>query len=98
MSGMMTQACIVNEHDELFATIRSGKRIERTESASKSTMASLMGFMEIYSEQFLEWDEALKPDKWMYPHRFSPLRMDITRFRFPARPKFCKNSQEPVVV
>ncbi len=56
------------EHDELFAAIRSGNRIDDTEYGAKSTMASVMGFMATYSGQFLEWDEALQSDKRMYPH------------------------------
>ncbi|CAN5405700.1 hypothetical protein BH23BAC3_BH23BAC3_25170 [soil metagenome] len=31
-------------------------------------MASIMGFMATYSGQLLEWNQALKSNKRMYPH------------------------------
>ncbi len=56
------------EHDELFAALRKGDIIDNTDFGAKSTMTAIMGYMATYSGQFLEWDQALKSNRRMYPH------------------------------
>jgi len=51
------------EHDELFASIRSGEVISDTENAAKSNLAAIMGRMATYSGQVISWDDAMKSEK-----------------------------------
>lgn len=50
------------EHNELFASIRSGNVISNTENGAKSTMTAIMGRMATYSGQVIQWDEAMNSD------------------------------------
>ncbi len=50
------------EHNELFASIRSGNVISNTEYGAKSTMTAIMGRMATYSGQVIQWDEAMNSD------------------------------------
>jgi len=51
------------EHDELFAAIRSGNRIDDTEIGAKSTLSAIMGRMATYSGQVISWDDAMNSDE-----------------------------------
>lgn len=57
------------EHDELFASIRSGKPMNDGIRMAQSTMMSIMGRMAAYTGKTLTWDDALNsklvlgPDK-----------------------------------
>ena len=47
------------EHDELFASIRSGKPINDGVRMTHSTLAGIMGRMAAYTGQEITWDMAL---------------------------------------
>ena len=47
------------EHDELFASIRSGKPINNGEYMAKSTLLAIMGRMAAYTGQEITWEMAL---------------------------------------
>jgi predicted dehydrogenase len=57
------------EHDEMFAAIRAGKRIDNGDYMCNSTMMALMGRMAAYTGREVTWDQAwtskevLVPDK-----------------------------------
>lgn len=55
------------EHDELFASIRSGKPINDTEWGTMSSMASILGRMAAHSGKVIEWDEAFNSDLELVP-------------------------------
>jgi myo-inositol 2-dehydrogenase / D-chiro-inositol 1-dehydrogenase len=55
------------EHDELFASIRSGNVISDTEIGAKSTMTAIMGRMATYSGQVIHWDEAMNSNIELVP-------------------------------
>jgi predicted dehydrogenase len=47
------------EHDELFAAIRSGSPINNGDYMCRSTMMAIMGRMSAYTGQAITWDQAL---------------------------------------
>lgn len=51
------------EHNELFASIRSGGAINDTEYGAKSTMTAIMGRMATYTGQVISWDEAMESEQ-----------------------------------
>ena len=46
------------EHNDLFAAIRSGQPYNEMESAAHSTMTAILGRMATYSGKLIEWDKA----------------------------------------
>ncbi|MDX1636933.1 MAG: Gfo/Idh/MocA family oxidoreductase [Balneolaceae bacterium] len=58
------------EHNELFAAIRNGDRINNTEYGAKSTLTALMGRMATYSGDVISWEDALNSDKSEMPEEF----------------------------
>lgn len=55
------------EHNELFASIRSGGHIDDTDYAAKTTLTAIMGRMASYSGQMITWDEAFNSDAQLMP-------------------------------
>jgi myo-inositol 2-dehydrogenase/D-chiro-inositol 1-dehydrogenase len=55
------------EHDELFASIRSGGEINNAQYGAESTMTAIMGRMATYSGKVVKWDEALNSDLMVVP-------------------------------
>lgn len=47
------------EHNELFASIRSGKPINNGEYMTKSTLMAIMGRMSAYTGKIVTWEQAL---------------------------------------
>ena len=47
------------EHDELFASIRSGKAIDNSEYMSKTTLLGMMGRMASYTGQAVTWEQVM---------------------------------------
>ena len=47
------------EHDELFASIRSGEVISDTEFGAKATLTAIMGRMATYTGQVISWEDAM---------------------------------------
>jgi myo-inositol 2-dehydrogenase/D-chiro-inositol 1-dehydrogenase len=60
------------EHDELFASIRSGGAMNQGQSMAYSTLAALMGRMSAYTGKKITWEQALNseerltPDNWEF--------------------------------
>ncbi len=63
-----------NEHDELFAAIRSGKPINNGEWMAKSTLMAIMGRMATYTGQKITWDMAMNSKEDLTPpsYEFGP--------------------------
>jgi predicted dehydrogenase len=55
------------EHHDLFADLRAGKRPNEGEYGAHSTMTSIMGRMCTYSGQELTWDQAINSDVVISP-------------------------------
>jgi myo-inositol 2-dehydrogenase/D-chiro-inositol 1-dehydrogenase len=59
------------EHDELFASIRSGKPINDGEWMAQSTMLAIMGRMAAYTGQLITWEEAMNSQENLMPERLA---------------------------
>jgi myo-inositol 2-dehydrogenase/D-chiro-inositol 1-dehydrogenase len=77
-----------NEHNELIASIRSGKPINNGDYMTKSTLMAIMGRMATYTGQVITWDMAMNSEEDLKPPRleFGPLpvppvaRPGVTKF------------------
>jgi len=59
------------EHNELFASIRSGKLINDGEFMAHSTLTAIMGRMAAYTGKRITWDEALNSTEKLGPDTYS---------------------------
>ena len=59
------------EHDELFASIRSGKPINNGEYMAKSTLMAIMGRMAAYTGQEITWDKAMNSREDLSPPQYT---------------------------
>jgi myo-inositol 2-dehydrogenase/D-chiro-inositol 1-dehydrogenase len=64
-----------NEHDELFASIRSGKPINNGDYMCQSTLMAIMGRMATYTGQVITWEMAQNSKEDLKPpaYEFGPL-------------------------
>jgi myo-inositol 2-dehydrogenase / D-chiro-inositol 1-dehydrogenase len=56
-----------NEHDEFFASIRSGRPINNGDYMAKGTLIAIMGRMACYTGQAITWDMALNSKEDLTP-------------------------------
>ena len=56
-----------NEHNELFASIRSGKPINDGEWMAHSTLMGIMGRMAAYTGQEVTWEQAMNSQEKLVP-------------------------------
>ena len=59
-----------NEHDELFAAIRSGTPIDNGEYMCHSTLMALMGRLSAYSGQAVTWEQAWNSQEQLTPKEY----------------------------
>lgn len=59
------------EHDELFASIRSGKPINDGERMAHSTLLAIMGRMAAYTGQVVSWEDALNSKENLFPEKLT---------------------------
>ena len=59
------------EHDELFASIRSSNPINDGEWLCKSTLMAIMGRMATYTGQEITWDQALNSKEDLSPKQYA---------------------------
>ncbi len=59
------------EHDDLFASIRSGSPINEAEAGAKSSMTAILGRMCTYTGKVISWDEAINSQISLLPEDFS---------------------------
>jgi hypothetical protein len=55
------------EHNELFAAIRSGKTINDSVPMAYSTLLAIMGRMAAYTGQEITWEDALNSKEQLVP-------------------------------
>jgi predicted dehydrogenase len=78
-----------NEHDELFASIRSGKPINDGERMAHSTLMGIMGRMAAYTGQEVTWEQALNSQEKLVPDPLDwKMKLDITPMAVPGLTKF----------
>ena len=77
-----------NEHDELFATIRSGKPINNGEWMAKSTLMAIMGRMATYTGQLITWDMAMNSREDLTPPAYEMGSLPVPPVARPGVTKF----------
>jgi predicted dehydrogenase len=66
-----------NEHNELFAAIRSGNPINNGEYMCKSTLMAIMGRMACYTGQAVTWEQALNSREDLSPPRYDWIELPV---------------------
>jgi predicted dehydrogenase len=77
-----------NEHDELFASIRSGKPIDNGEWMAKSTLMAIMGRMATYTGQVITWDMAMNSKEDLSPPAYQMGSLPVPPVARPGVTKF----------
>jgi hypothetical protein len=77
-----------NEHDELFASIRSGKHINDGQWMTQSTLMGIMGRMAAYTGTEVTWEQALhSQDKLVPDHIDWKMKLEIAPMAMPGMTK-----------
>ena len=76
------------EHDELFASIRSGKPINNGEYMAKSSLLAIMGRMATYTGQEITWDMAWNSREDLTPPRYEWGEIPAPPVAVPGSTKF----------
>ena len=58
------------EHNELFAAIRAGKRIDNSQYMAKSSLMAIMGRMATYTGQKITWQQAMNSKEDLTPPKY----------------------------
>jgi hypothetical protein len=78
-----------SEHNELFASIRSGKPINDGEWMAHSTLMGIMGRMAAYSGQQITWEQAMNSQQVLVPEKLDwKMSLDIAPMAMPGVTKF----------
>jgi predicted dehydrogenase len=78
-----------DEHNELFASIRSGKPINDGVRMAQSTLMGIMGRMAAYTGQEISWDQALNSEEKLVPdHLDWSMKLDVPPMAVPGTTKF----------
>jgi hypothetical protein len=78
-----------NEHNELFASIRSGKPINDGEWMAHSTLLGLMGRMAAYTGQEITWEQAMNSQEKLVPDPLDwKMKLDFPAVAMPGLTKF----------
>jgi hypothetical protein len=73
------------EHNELFASIRSGKPINDGEWMAQSTLMGIMGRMAAYTGQEVTWEQATNSQDKLVPDKFDwNMKLDIAPMAMPG--------------
>jgi hypothetical protein len=76
------------EHNELFASIRSGKPINDGEWMAQSTLMGIMGRMAAYTGQEVSWEQALNSQEKLVPENLDwSMKLDIPAMAMPGMTK-----------
>ncbi len=76
------------EHDELFASIRTGKPINNGEYMAKSSLLAIMGRMATYTGQEITWDMAWNSKEDLTPARYEWGEIASSPVAIPGSTKF----------
>jgi myo-inositol 2-dehydrogenase / D-chiro-inositol 1-dehydrogenase len=76
------------EHDELFAAIRAGKRIDNSQYMAKSTMMAIMGRMATYTGQKITWKDAMASKEDLSPAKYEWADIPVPTVARPGVTKF----------
>jgi len=74
-----------NEHNELFASIRSGKLINDGPWMAHSTLMGIMGRMAAYTGQEITWEQAMNSEEKLVPDQLDwNMKLDIVPMAMPG--------------
>jgi len=74
-----------HEHNELFASIRSGKLINDGEWMAHSTLMGIMGRMAAYTGQEVTWEQAMNSQEKLVPDPLDwKMKLDIAPMAIPG--------------
>jgi len=77
------------EHDELFASIRSGQPINNGARMANTTLAAIMGRMAAYTGQEITWDMALNSKESLVPDKLTwKTPIPVPSWAMPGKTKF----------
>ncbi len=76
------------EHDELFASIRSGRPLNDGEWMCNSTMMAIMGRMAAYTGQTITWDQAMNSQEDLSPPVYGWTDLPVPPVAIPGKTKF----------
>jgi predicted dehydrogenase len=77
------------EHDELFASIRSGKPINNGDYMSHSTLVAIMGRMAAYTGQVITWEMAMNSKEDLTPPAYDwDVKLPLPPVAVPGVTKF----------
>src|SRR5262249_36546606 len=76
------------EHNELIASIRSGKPIYNGDYMTKSTLMAIMGRMAPYTGQVITWDMALNSKEDLTPPKYEMTSLPVPPVARPGVTKF----------
>jgi myo-inositol 2-dehydrogenase/D-chiro-inositol 1-dehydrogenase len=77
-----------NEHDELFASIRSGNHINDGQWMTQSTLMGIMGRMAAYTGTEVTWEQALNSQHKIVPDEFDwKMKLEIAPMAMPGMTK-----------
>ncbi|HLJ91677.1 MAG TPA: Gfo/Idh/MocA family oxidoreductase [Gemmataceae bacterium] len=77
------------EHDELFASIRSGKPIHNGDYMTKSTLLAILGRMAAYTGQAITWEMALASKEDLSPPAYEwNIPLAVPPVAMPGKTKF----------
>jgi myo-inositol 2-dehydrogenase/D-chiro-inositol 1-dehydrogenase len=83
------------EHDELFAGIRSGQPINNGLYMCRSTMLAIMGRMATYSGQTIEWESAFNSTEDLTPPSYALGPIEVPEVAMPGLMKKARNTPLP---
>lgn len=76
------------EHNEMFASIRSGNYINNGDYMAQSTLAAIMGRTAAYTGQEITWEQALKLEEKFVPDNLTwDMKLPITPMAVPGKSK-----------
>jgi myo-inositol 2-dehydrogenase / D-chiro-inositol 1-dehydrogenase len=76
------------EHDELFASIRSGKPINNGDYMAKSTLVAIMGRMAAYTGKQITWEMAMNSKENLSPAKYDWVSMPEPQVAVPGVTQF----------
>jgi predicted dehydrogenase len=77
------------EHDELFASIRSGKPINNGDYMARSTLLAILGRMAAYTGQVITWEQALNSREDLSPPRYDwDVTLPVPPVAMPGQTRF----------
>jgi myo-inositol 2-dehydrogenase / D-chiro-inositol 1-dehydrogenase len=77
-----------NEHNELFASIRSGQAINNGDYMCQSTLMAIMGRMATYTGQTITWDMVMSSQEDLTPARYEFGDLPVAPVPMPGKTKY----------